>query len=247
MIDTVTFDLWNTLITSSPMDNLKFKSKRIEGFIEILSQIDLDINREKMEQAYDQSFKRYKVIQEREEDISTREQVEIILKCLENPKLMELDEVVLSKLEEILATQILSDLPVLIDGTQEILSYLKNKNYKTGLICNTGRSPGRVLREVIKRRNILHFFDALTFSDELRIRKPNPKIFLHTLESLNSSPATSLHIGDELKSDILGAKRCGMSAGWLVPEWSGSQVNFSPEEEPDFILKDLTSLKKVLE
>lgn len=246
MIDAITFDLWNTLITSSPMDNLKFKNNRIEGFIEILSQINVDIDREKMERAYDQSFKRYKAIQEKEKDISTREQVQIILECLENPKPVQLDEGVLSKLEELLATQILSDLPELTDGSPDVLDYLKNRNYKLGLICNTGRSPGRVLREVLRRRSIAHFFEVLTFSDEQRIRKPNPKIFLHTLVSLHSSPSTSLHIGDELGSDILGAKRCGMSAGWLFPDWSGDQVNFLPEERPDFILPNLSCLKKIL-
>jgi putative hydrolase of the HAD superfamily len=246
MIDTVTFDLWNTLITSSPMDNLKFKNKRIEGFIEILSQINVDLNREKMEKAYDESFRRYKTIQDREEDISTREQVQIILECLGNPKLVKLDEEVLSRLEEVLATQILSDLPELTDGTQDVLGYLKNRNYKLGLICNTGRSPGRILREVLRRRKILQFFEVLTFSDEQRIRKPNPIIFLHTLESLHSIPATSLHIGDELKSDIQGAKRCGMSAGWLAPNRSGGQANFLPEEKPDFILLNLTCLKGML-
>ncbi len=70
------------MITSSPMDNLKFKNKRIEGFIEILSQINVDIDREKMEKAYDESFITYKIVQEREEDISTQEQVQMILECL---------------------------------------------------------------------------------------------------------------------------------------------------------------------
>lgn len=246
MLDTVTFDLWNTLISSTPMDNLKFKNKRIEGFIRVLGQAGSDINREKMEKAYDESFIRYKAIQDKEEDISSREQVEIVLECLENPRFLELDEEVLSKLEEVLVTQILSDLPVLTDGTQEILSYLKKRNYKIGLICNTGRSPGKILREVLKRKEILQFFEVLTFSDELRVRKPNPGIFLHTLESLQSSPANSLHLGDELKSDILGAKRCGMKSAWFMPKQEGCQMNFLPEEKPDFILSDLFSLKNIL-
>jgi putative hydrolase of the HAD superfamily len=247
MLDTIIFDLWNTLITSSPIDNIKFKDKRIEGFIEILNQIDVNIDRDKMGKAYDESFRRYKTIQDREEDISTREQVQIILECLENPRLVDLNEEVLNKLEQVLATQILSDLPVLTEGTQEILGYLKNKNYKIGLICNTGRTPGKILREVLKRKEILQFFEILTFSDEQRVRKPNPKIFLYTLEKLQSIPATSLHLGDELKSDILGAKRCGMTAAWLMPKQDGCQTNFLPEEKPDFILPHLTSLKDILE
>jgi putative hydrolase of the HAD superfamily len=247
MIDTITFDLWNTLIYFSPEDNLKFKNKRIEGFIEVLKNIGVNLSREEMEKAYDESSERYKPIREREEDISTREQVQIILGCLETHCFKEFDEEVLNRLEEVLANQILTELPTLEKGSEEILSYLKNKNFKIGLICNTGRTPGKVLREVLKRKNIFQFFKALTFSDELRIRKPNPKIFISTLESLNSFPNSSLHIGDLLESDIFGAKRCGMKAGWICPDRDGCQIYFLPEQRPDFILPNLTSLKIILD
>ncbi len=246
MLDTITFDLWNTLIYFSPEDNLKFKNKRIEGFIEVLKNIGVNLSREEMEKAYDESSERYKPIREREEDISTREQVQIILDCLETHGFKEFDEEVLNRLEEVLANQILTELPILEEGSEEILSYLKNKNYKIGLICNTGRTPGKVLREVLKRKNIFQFFKVLTFSDELRIRKPNSKIFISTLKTLDSSPDSSLHIGDLLESDILGAKRCGMKAGWICPEWDRCQIDFLPEQRPDFILPNLTSIKKNL-
>ena len=234
------------MIYFSPEDNIKFKNKRIEGFIEILKQKGVNLSREEIEKAYDESSERYKPIREREEDISTREQVLIILDCLENPGLINLEEGVLNQLEEILDSQILSELPSLNEGCEEILSYLHNKNYKLGLISNTGRTPGKVLREVLKRKNIFQLFKVLTFSDEVRIRKPNPQIFITTLESLNSSPASSLHIGDLLESDILGAKRCGMKTGWLCPDRDRCQIDFLPEQKPDFILPNLTSLKKIL-
>lgn len=243
MIDTVTFDLWNTLIYNSPQDNLKYKNERIDGFHSVLKQTGRNVFREEIEEAYDKSFEIYKPIRDRNEDISTREQVQIILECLGNPEFNDLTEDVLSELEEVLAKAIFSDLPRLIEGSKEILSYLDEKNYRIGLICNTGRTPGRVLREVLKRRNIIQFFRVLTFSDELKIRKPNPEIFLHTLKSLNASPSTSLHIGDELESDILGAKRCGMQAGWISPGRNKLQPDFQPEIKPDFILPTIFSLK----
>jgi putative hydrolase of the HAD superfamily len=246
MIDTITFDLWNTLIYFSSEDNLRFKNKRVEGFIEVLKNIGVSLSREEMEKAYDESSERYKPIRDREKDISTREQVQIILDCLGTHGFKEFAEDVLNKLEEVLANQILTELPALAKGCEEILNYLFNKNYKIGLICNTGRTPGRILREVLKRKKIFQFFKVLTFSDELRIRKPNPRIFITTLESLNSSPASSLHIGDLLESDILGAKRCGMKAGWVCPDRDGCQIDFLPEQRPDFILPNLTSIKKIL-
>ncbi|HVP35803.1 MAG TPA: HAD-IA family hydrolase, partial [Terriglobales bacterium] len=133
-----------------------------------------------------------------------------------------------------------------MEGSEEILSYLYEKNYRIGLICNTGRTPGKVLKEVLKRRNIAQFFSVMTFSDELKIRKPEPEIFLHTLNSLNTSPSTSLHIGDELQSDVLGAKRCRMKAGWISPDRENFQSHLQAEAEPDFFLTDLASLKNIL-
>ncbi len=246
MINTVTFDLWNTLIYTSPQDNLKYKNKRIDGFHSVLKQVGKNVSREEIGKAYDKSFEIYKPIRDRNEDISTREQVQIILQCLGNPEFQDLTEDVLGELEEVLASAIFSELPDLIEGSEEILSYLDEKNYRIGLICNTGRTPGKVLKEVLKRRNIVQFFRVLTFSDELKIRKPNPEIFLHTLKSLNVSPSTSLHIGDELESDILGAKRCGMQAGWISPDRNKLQPDFQSEIKPDFILPTIFSLKGII-
>jgi FMN phosphatase YigB (HAD superfamily) len=89
MIDTITFDLWNTLIYFSPEDNIKFKNKRVEGFIEVLKNIGVNFSREEMEKAYDESSERYKPIRDREEDISNREQAQIILDCLGTPGFKE--------------------------------------------------------------------------------------------------------------------------------------------------------------
>ena len=246
MIDTITFDLWNTLICTSPQDNLKYKNKRIEGFCSVLNKISRNVTQEDIERAYDKSFEIYKPIRDRNEDISALEQVQIILDCLENPILQNPTEKILIELEGVLANAIFSDLPNLIDGSEEILSYLYEKNYRIGLICNTGRTPGKVLREVLKRRNIAQFFNVMTFSDELKIRKPEPWIFLHTLNLLNASPSTSLHIGDELQSDILGAKMCGMKAGWISSDQNKLRTGFKPEAKPDFILPAIFSLKDII-
>lgn len=91
----------------------------------------------------------------------------------------------------------------------------------------------------------MHFFRVLTFSDELKIRKPDPEIFLHTLRSLNASPSTALHVGDELESDILGAKRCGMQAAWISSD-SKPELDLTQAIKPDFILTAISALKRIM-
>jgi putative hydrolase of the HAD superfamily len=109
------------------------------------------------------------------------------------------------------------------------------------LICNTGRTPGRIIRELLKKLDMIKYFGALTFSNELKIRKPDPRIFFHTLEQLKSTPANSMHVGDEPKVDVLGAKSAGMISVHFNPNQS-----FYDEIQPNFSIKELNELKIIL-
>ena len=55
----------------------------------------------------------------------------------------------------------------------------------------------------------------MAISADLGIRKPNPDIFLHTLNSLNVSPEEAAMVGDSLRGDITGAKRLDILAIWM--------------------------------
>ncbi len=79
-----------------------------------------------------------------------------------------------------------------------------------GLISNTGKTPGAVLRKVMSRMDILRYFDTTTFSDELLVRKPDPTMFLRTLEDLRVAPENAVHVGDDPVADIEGASGVGM-------------------------------------
>lgn len=101
-----------------------------------------------------------------------------------------------------------------MEGTEETLAKLAKK-YSLALICNTGRTPGRVVRPLLERIGLKDFFQILTFSNELRMAKPNPRVFLYTLEQLGVDPARAAHIGDDLRTDVKGSKEAGMVPIWL--------------------------------
>jgi len=132
--------------------------------------------------------------------------------------------------------------PSLSPGAKEILQRVKDFGCKIGLISNTGRTPGYILRMVLERLGILSFFDALTFSDEIRVRKPNPQIFLHHLQELEVSPTMALHIGDDLRCDVGGAKGVGMRAIHL-DRGGEKRANI----QPDGIIEELGQLREILE
>ncbi|CAL5396925.1 unnamed protein product [Camellia sinensis] len=65
-----------------------------------------------------------------------------------------------------------------------------------------------------------HWFDAMAVSAEVEAEKPNPTIFLRACELLAVEPEDAVHVGDDRRNDIWGARDAGCDA-WL---W-GSDVH----------------------
>jgi putative hydrolase of the HAD superfamily len=108
-------------------------------------------------------------------------------------------------------------LPNLLDGVEAAVQQLASK-YQIALICNTGYTGGRVLRQVLARHGLIGYFEVLTFSNEHGWLKPDPRIFHHTLAELGVPPENALHIGDTEDMDIAGAKAAGMYSARYLPE-----------------------------
>jgi len=96
----------------------------------------------------------------------------------------------------------------LFEGTVDILEYLKPK-YKLHIITNGFHV---VQNTKMKNSNIHHYFDTITNSEMVGVKKPNPIIFEHALSLANVQPDTSIMIGDNYEADILGALNCGLDA-----------------------------------
>ena len=124
------------------------------------------------------------------------------------------DSNLIAKLQEPFGRVLFERPPLLNDGIMECFETLKSEGYKIGLISNTGRTWGKFLVEVQKKLGIHHFFEVLTFSDEVRLRKPHEGIFNLTLKKMKASPETTVHIGDDIDTDVNGAKAVGMKAVW---------------------------------
>jgi putative hydrolase of the HAD superfamily len=123
---------------------------------------------------------------------------------------------------------ILHDPPKLKEGVFEALDYVKDR-YKIGLISVTGVSPGRIVREILKEHGVLDYFDVLTFSDEVKIVKPNPSLFKRCLDELDVEPSRTVHVGDSFKSDVVGAIDAGMRVIWLKTREQEMRTGYTPE------------------
>ena len=96
----------------------------------------------------------------------------------------------------------------LFDGTWDILDYLKSK-YKLHIITNGFKE---VQHGKLNQANINHFFDTVTNSEMVGVKKPNPRIFNHALQVARAMPEYSIMIGDNYEADILGALNVGLDA-----------------------------------
>lgn len=94
----------------------------------------------------------------------------------------------------------------LIMGSLDILKYLHPK-YKLHIITNGFQE---VQSSKLEKSGISFFFDTVTNSEMVGVKKPNRKIFDYALSAANTDTESSLMIGDNLEADILGAKNIGI-------------------------------------
>jgi putative hydrolase of the HAD superfamily len=98
-----------------------------------------------------------------------------------------------------------------LDGARDTLLALARRGVPRGLVCDTGLTPGRVVRRHLERLGLLELLDALAFSDEVGFPKPDARIFRAALEPLEAMPEGSVHIGDLRAHDVAGARAIGMT------------------------------------
>ena len=78
-------------------------------------------------------------------------------------------------------------------------------------------------------------------SEEVGKEKPHPPIFLAALERVHAAPEEVVHVGDQLRSDVMGAQGVGMH-GVLV-----NRSGYGPNSDDCSTISSLSELAKLLE
>jgi HAD superfamily hydrolase (TIGR01549 family) len=101
----------------------------------------------------------------------------------------------------------------LVEGVEETLAALSERGVRLGIICDVGFTPSRALLAHLERKGLVKYFDHWSFSDEVGVYKPDPRIFTHALDGLGRpDPARCAHVGDRKRTDVAGAQAAGMRA-----------------------------------
>ncbi|MNS84468.1 dUMP phosphatase [compost metagenome] len=98
--------------------------------------------------------------------------------------------------------------------TIDVLQQLKVSGATLNVLSNTAFIKGCTLRKVFNKIGLNDLFDFHLFSDETGVSKPNPNMFtlMHQQARAyhpNILPEDILHIGDNPRADIAGARAQG--------------------------------------
>ena len=95
---------------------------------------------------------------------------------------------------------------------RETLIALKAREIKLGLVTN-GKS--KVQNEKVDALELREFLDLILASEEVGIKKPDPRIFEMALERLQFEAPQVWMVGDHPVNDVLGARGAGLTGVWF--------------------------------
>jgi putative hydrolase of the HAD superfamily len=92
------------------------------------------------------------------------------------------------------------------------LGWLRSADLRVAAVTN---ASGPHQRAKLAGLGVLDFFDHVVIAGELGAAKPDPVIFHTACVAMGVSPAHTVHVGDRLDLDAVGARDAGMHGVWL--------------------------------
>lgn len=203
-IQAVTFDCWGTLLTFEPHPRAAYQA-RVEALAEAARRGGLSSGESVARQALRVAHERHQeawsgAVQAGAQEMAVwaLEALGLADPALEDPLARAFEEAAL-----------LDQIPAL-SGARATLERLAERGVRRALVCDTGFTPGRVVRELLDREGLLDWLEVLVFSDEAGMPKPHAPVFRAALDGLASTAERTVHVGDLLRTDIAGARELGM-------------------------------------
>lgn len=124
----------------------------------------------------------------------------------------------------------------LFPHAHETLSYLQDK-YTLHIITN-GFAEAQTVK--MEAADLNKYFSEVIISEHTGYKKPDERIFRHSMEKAGASEDECLMIGDGLEVDVIGAQQ----AGWRAIYFNPQQVPHM--ENPDHEIRELKELCDLL-
>ncbi|WP_461246390.1 HAD family hydrolase [Treponema sp. R6D11] len=128
--------------------------------------------------------------------------------------LKEYSDLEIKKLEELADcfSDIHENLWYLLDGVEETLQKIKEKNIKLGVMTN---GTSEIQRKKLKRFDIEKYFDYVFIEGEVGYGKPDIKMYEYMLQKTKVQNNKIIMIGDNLIWDIEPPQKLGIFTIWI--------------------------------
>ena len=132
------------------------------------------------------------------------------------------------------------ELETMYEDAPQVLKVLSEK-YELGVIAN--QADG--LRERLQSFGLLQYFKYVISSWDVKVMKPDIRIFEHALKAANCQPQDAVMIGDRIDNDTAPAQSLGMKAVWIKQGFGKLQTALAAANPPDYEVEKLTELLKI--
>jgi len=130
--------------------------------------------------------------------------------------------------------------PGVVEGAHELMAYLKERGYRMHMTSNGFHE---VQYKKLAACGLRDYFDTIILSEDAGVNKPSQAFFDYALRQSGATRETTLMIGDNLQTDILGALASGIDA-MLFNRWE-VDVDEAPLS-PTFVVDSLRDIMKIL-
>ena len=110
------------------------------------------------------------------------------------------------------------------DDVIPTLATLRAAGYRLGVLTNMPLE----MAPLCQRLGLTDYLDFVVGSNETGAEKPHAPVFLAALERMAAEPGEAVHVGDQYRSDVLGARAVGMHSVLIDRGGWHSQVDDCP-------------------
>jgi putative hydrolase of the HAD superfamily len=103
-----------------------------------------------------------------------------------------------------------------IEGAHKLMDYLRSRGYRMHMTSNGFHE---VQYKKLAACGLRDYFDTIILSEDAGANKPSKQYFDYALKVSGANRETTLMIGDNLNTDILGALGCSIDA-MLFNRWN---------------------------
>ena len=234
-IRAVTFDLWNTLLTSTP-GGLEIRRRHWQ---EVIDERMLDIPAELLWGVLSILPDRFETEWRAGKHYGPERALEECFGAF-GDRLEGGDRQALTDAFDLASYQLQV---VSVPNAADVLCAVAGSGVAVGIVSDTNLAIGRHLRTYLNEHGILEHVAFSAFSDEVGVYKPDPAIFRTAMDGLGiDDPTTVVHVGDLKRTDVAGARAMGMT----TVRFRGALDDLEDGAEADHVIDRLADLPDLL-